>query len=260
MLALRRSRLTLQPLGFTPSSHKSNLALHTKLSLPPPVLDHLPAQPSAAIWWMERLLPGAAAGMRRDPLLGTGPRRLEAAPRHRGAEPTPSRSLQGTSGRPAEGARLSTQARPYLRAGRDRGRAEAGAGGRSCGGWMRPRGCGSAGRSARRSSPRTARRRRPRRAGGRPVRRGAAGWVLLREARPCCPPGVPPGDRCCCCGAGQRSGGFVCARWWCSFVRLTINLFMHWGCVSAVRVRLVEQCRLSRCGCTDVPWVWVAVV
>lgn len=134
MLALRRSRLTLQPLGFTPSSHKSNLALHTKLSLPPPVLDHLPAQPSAAIWWMERLLPGAAAGMRRDPLLGTGPRRLEAAPRHRGAEPTPSRSLQGTSGRPAEGARLSTQARPYLRAGRDRGRAEAGAGGRSCGG------------------------------------------------------------------------------------------------------------------------------
>lgn len=105
------------------------------------------------------------------------------------------------------------------------------------------------------SSPRTARRRRPRRAGGRPVRRGAAGWVLLREARPCCPPGVPPGDRCCCCGAGQRSGGFVCARWWCSFVRLTIYLFMHWGCVSAVRVRLVEQCRLSRCGCTDVPWV-----
>lgn len=64
---------------------------------------------------------------------------------------------------------------------------------------MRRRGCGSGGRSARRSSPRTARRRRPRRAGGCP---GGAAAVALRlqgrvRARP---RGALPGE-----GAG--SGG-----------------------------------------------------
>lgn len=48
---------------------------------------------------------------------------------------------------------------------------------------MRPRGCGSAGRSARRSSPRTARRRRPRRAGGAARGWGGTGPGLLRGLR-----------------------------------------------------------------------------
>lgn len=222
--------------GFAPSSQKTNFTLHTKLS--PPVSRQPQRSPLLPPGGWSGSFPERQRGCAelRAPEDGTA-----AVQRPSGGGP---RARRGRAKpRPAA---FSARQEAHRGSATQRAGAAAPLGG--AGGGRRP------GPELRRMNEAEGlRQRRPLRpqviTEDGPAQEAKEGRWGARPARGCGPrtdkaPLSARGIAGCSVLLGQPR---VCP-WWGLFVCLTIHLFTYWGCLNAVRVQLVEQCRLSRCG------------